>query len=149
MLHGTWRGRGTGDFPTIEAFRYAEELRFEVDEPRGLLHYEQRTRLMPQDEASHCEVGYLRVLEGGELELSNAQESGRVEVLRGTATVGEDGLLRLDLASLELGHDPRLVRTRRVIEVRGDTLHYAAWMATWTTDTPALLPHLEAKLERV
>lgn len=123
-------------------------LRFEVDESYPQLHYEQRTWLLADDQPSHWESGFMRVLEGGVLELSNAQSGGRVEVLRGRATVDGKGELTLELDSLALGNDPRLRRTRRLIRVRGDTLHYVQWMTTWTTETPKLLEHLEARLRR-
>ena len=64
VLHGTWRGRGAGDYPTIDAFKYEETLRFEFDSRYPMIHYEQRTFLMPSGEASHWESGFIRVVEG-------------------------------------------------------------------------------------
>ena len=147
-LTGTWVGEGAGDFPTIEAFRYRETLRFEFDDSYPLLHYVQRTWLLADDEPSHWESGFVQRLEDGVLEVSNAQNGGRVEVLRGRATSEGVGDLTLELDSLALGNDPRLRRTRRLIRVRGDSLHYIQWMTTWTTETPQMLQHLEARLLR-
>ena len=42
-LLGKWGGRGSGGFPTIDAFEYDEHLAFEANDVEPLLHYEQRT----------------------------------------------------------------------------------------------------------
>ena len=82
-LEGSWRGGGKGDYPTIEAFEYEETLRFELDSSYPMIHYEQRTLLLPAREPSHWESGFIRPMEDGTIEVSNSQDSGRVEVLRG------------------------------------------------------------------
>ena len=146
LLHGTWRGRGRGDYPTIDAFTYDEVLRFEYDERYPMFHYEQRAFLVPSGEASHWESGFIKSVDGA-FEISSAQDSGRVEVLRGPLVVDGERL-QLDLDSVALAHDARLVRTRRQIVLEGDRLRYKKWMATRTTDEPALLQHLEAELQR-
>jgi hypothetical protein len=147
-LAGVWKGEGSGSFPTIEPFTYDETLRLEFDRDYPLIHYEQRTRLLSTGEKSHWESGFIRVLDDGQVELSNAQGSGRVEVLRGVCVTGGDWALRLELDSVVFGNDPRLQRTRRVFTLQGDTLHYVKWMATWTTERRELLQHLEATLTR-
>jgi hypothetical protein len=150
-LHGVWRGEGAGDYPTIEAFRYRETLVFELDSDYPMLHYEQRTVLLPGETASHWESGFIRATEDGSIEISNSQDSGRVEVLRGRlldgGDAGEDDL-RIELDSIVLDHDPRLVETRRIILVRGNVLGYTVYMATHTTPEPRLQQHLHATLRR-
>lgn len=148
QLAGSWRGSGEGSYPTIERFEYEEILQFEFEPAYPLIHYEQRTRLR-DGEASHWESGFLRWLEDGSIEISNAQDGGRVEVLRGTLTPGEaEGHFTLELSSNTFGNDPRLVRTRRTIIFSDDRLEYRMEMSTHTTDTPRLLQHLEATLKR-
>ena len=148
QLAGSWRGSGEGNYPTIERFEYDEILQFEFDPAYPLIHYEQRTRLR-DGEASHWESGFLRWLEDGSIEISNAQDGGRVEVLRGALMPGEaDGHFTLELRSDTFGNDPRLVETRRTIVFSGDRLVYRMEMSTHTTDTPRLLQHLEATLMR-
>ncbi len=148
VLAGSWRGSGVGDYPTIDRFEYDETLRFELDPGRSLIHYEQRARLK-NGEPSHWESGFLRWLEDGTIELSSAQNGGRVEVLQGLLVDAADPAgLRLELDSILLGHDPRPVRTRRVIEVHGHRLSYVMGMATTTTPTPDFQQHLEAVLQR-
>jgi len=149
LLAGTWSGSGTGDYPTIDAFSYSETLRFEPDASYPLFHYEQRAFLLPGGEPSHWESGFIRPLPSGEVEFSSSQDSGRVEVLRGRPETDEPtGELRLVLDSVLLGHDPRLVSTRRILSVRGDRLRYEKLMATTTTTRPELRRHLAAALDR-
>ena len=145
-LAGRWRGAGVGDFPTIERFDYTERIAFELDTSYPLIHYEQRTWLA-NDEPSHWESGFLRWLEDGAVELSSAQDSGRVEVLRGTLVGRPDGFV-LTLASIALANDPRLVRTRRTFHLDGGRLAYTMDMVTTTTDDRRIEQHLSATLER-
>ncbi|MFT5050373.1 MAG: hypothetical protein ACI8QZ_001774 [Chlamydiales bacterium] len=145
-LVGHWHGKGVGDYPTIDRFEYQEDLRFESEPAYPVMRYEQRTQLV-NGEPSHWEFGFLRWLEDLSIEVSNVQVGGRVEVLHGSIeTVGESVVLGLE--SVVLGHDARLVRTRRSITVDGDRLHYQAHMHTNTLETPRMLLHLEARLER-
>ena len=78
---------------------------------------------------------------------ATAQDGGRVEVLRGPIEETANGF-RLELEDVALGHDDRLVRTGRVIELDGDRLRYEMRMSTTTTDEPRWLTHLTAELER-
>ncbi|MCA8954355.1 MAG: FABP family protein [Planctomycetes bacterium] len=148
-LEGRWVGRGRGQYPTIEPFEFTEETTFLFAPEYPMVRYEQRTWLEPGREASHWELGVWRPVDGGELEISNAQDSGRVEVLRGSLAVGGGDVLTLTLVSKCFGNDPRLVRTERIITVRPGELHYVAFMATTTTAVPERLLHLEATLEKV
>lgn len=147
-LEGIWKGRGSGSYPTIEAFDYEETLRFERDPGEPLLHYEQRTRLIPSGESSHWESGFLRPLPEDFVEISNSQNSGRVEVLRGRWVAERRESLRIIFESVVLDNDPRLIRTRRIWTLRGDTLHYEMLMATRTTPEPVLQTHLRGILQR-
>lgn len=146
-LAGSWRGSGAGGYPTLEPFEYDESLRIELDARYPIIHYEQRTTL-ESGEASHWESGFIRWLEDGSVELSNSQDNGRVEVLKGRVVVLDDGF-DLVLESAALAWDARMVGTRRVFRLRGDRLEYVVEMATHTTDAPAMGQHLAARLERV
>ena len=149
VLSGSWKGRGVGNYPTIDPFEYDETLRFETDTGYPLIHYEQHTWLKPSGESSHWESGFIRPLEDGSIDLSNSQDSGRVEVLRGGLQRSADGAdLHLVLDNVVLEHDSRLHRTRRTFTVRGEILHYVVYMATHTTPEPKLQQHLEARLKR-
>ena len=148
-LVGEWAGGGHGDFPTIDAFRYTEALRFYWNGVEPMLQFEQRTWVAdetdPRKDPLHWETGFLRALAGFGVELTNAQNGERVEVLRGKIESGGDTLV-LALDSTLLGNDARLLRARRRYECTGDTLRYQVWMAT--TKQPDLTSHLEARLTR-
>ena len=161
-LLGTWRGGGRGDYPTIEAFEYAEEVTIgHVGKP--FLAYTQRTR--GADGAPlHAESGYLRPAGERGLELLVVHPSGIAEVLVGEVTVTHYGLLVVLQAGAggEAGAGPenrvgpagrvflaptakQVDATERRISVDGDTMHYEVHMAA--VGEP-LTPHLEATLHR-
>lgn len=149
-LLGTWEGGGRAEFPTIPPHEYTEILRFVTEADREQIHFEQRARHRPLGAAayapSHWESGFLRVTAPGVVEWTNAQDNGRLEVVRLSVTVGPGGL---ELAG-ETAHflnDPRMVRARRVLRLRGDMLHYTLEMAT--TKVGALTGHLVGELRRV
>ncbi len=147
---GAWSGGGHGDFPTIDAFRYTETLRFYCNGIEPMLQFEQRTWVAneadPHKDPLHWEVGFFKALPGFEVELTNTQNGERVEVMRGKIEPRGD-IVILSMDSTLLGNDERLIRTRRRYECEGDTLRYQIWMAT--TKQPELTPHLEARLARV
>jgi hypothetical protein len=148
-LVGRFRGTGRVRFPTIASFDYRETLELVRDRERPLIHYVQRAE---QREAghetwasSHWESGFLRWVGERTVEMTSAQDGGRLEQIRLDVSVS-DGVLLLDGGSVALVNDPRLVRTHRRIELRGDRLWYRVSMAT--TRVAELTHHLEADLER-
>ncbi|MDQ6786974.1 MAG: FABP family protein [Acidobacteriota bacterium] len=151
-LLGMWRGTGRGKFPTIEAFDYTEELKFESNSCEPLIHFEQKTWVEPSTEINgsplHWESGFIRPVEDGTIEISNAQNGGRVEVLKGRIDMAEylKGTLLLSLESVLFGNDPRMVQTRRTLTLKDNKLSYLIEMAT--VRTPNLQQHLEASLTK-
>jgi len=82
FLVGTWRGEGLGEYPTIEAFRYGEELSFEhVGD--AYLAYAQRSWLLDDGSPLHLERGFLRPGVEGVLELTLAHPLGLTEICEG------------------------------------------------------------------
>lgn len=146
---GHWRGQGQGKFPTIDAFLYQEELIIEEVFGHDFVKYEQRTWQLglgdPLDHPLHWELGFLNFTENGLVEITNSQNAARVEVLRGHLEQ-EKSPPSLELESVLLGHDPRMMRTRRRFELQGDEMSYRVWMAT--TAHASLTLHLEAHLKR-
>ena len=144
-LIGTWAGRGTGDYPTIDDFGYLEEVTFaHVGKP--FLSYSQRTRA--NDGAPmHAETGYLRVPAAGRVELVLAQPSGVTEIDEGTlADAG--GALVLELASTSVGLTSTakgVLSVARSIRVEGDDLSYTGLMGAMGLP---LQHHLTASLHR-
>ncbi len=148
-LLGVWKGEGVAQFPTITTCPYLEELRFESNGEEPLLHFEQKTWVQATNAALHWECGFIKPNEAGELEILNAQNSGRVEVLRGGIVVDRQNpnLLTLFFESVVFGNDARMLRSQRTFYCEGDTLRYVVAMAT--VKTPALQQHLAAMLKRV
>ena len=148
VLLGEWSGTGRGEFPTIESFEYIETLSFATD-GRPLLHYEQKTKRRRNGETdyvpSHWESGFIRLLPDGEIELTCAQNGGRLEKLTGSIEETATGLI-LHLKSADFLNDARMLETSRTITVEEARLHYTQNMHTNAVAT--LTFHLEAKLER-
>src|SRR5574342_761836 len=148
-LIGEWSGSGRGEFPTIEPFEYLETLTF-VGDHRPFLHYEQKTQRRNAGQTdfipSHWETGFIRLLPDGQVELVNAQGSGRMEMLAGSLEETERGLI-LRLQSTAIFNDPRMVETSRTITVEKDSMHYSQRMHT--TAVPGLSHHVEARLKRI
>lgn len=147
ILDGTWCGRGSGGYPTLEPFAYNETHSFSYDPAYPIIHFVQQVRLLP-DQASHWESGFIRILPDGRLEMNNAQDNGRVEVLHGEIVADLASDLHLVFESTAFANDPRMIRTVRTIIVTGNSLHYTMHMATTLTALPEIYPHLQAKLER-
>lgn len=143
FLVGTWRGGGTGSYPTIDDFAYTEEITFgHVGKP--FLAYGQKTRHGSTGAPLHAETGYLRCPDDAAPEFVIAQPTGIVEVL----SVTIDGTT-IDLASEHVHLTATAVSVTQVnrhIEVDGDTLCYQVAMAA--VGEP-MTHHLHAELHRV
>lgn len=151
-LLGIWRGAGHAKFPTIAACDYTEETAFQSNGSDPLIHFEQRTWVKSSDSQNgqplHWESGFIRPLADGSLEMSNAQNGGRVEVLKGQIeeAASLQGQVSLTLNSVFFGNDPRLIQTRRRYTQQGNALSYTVEMAT--AKTPQLQTHLVAVLTK-
>ncbi|MFE2998534.1 peroxynitrite isomerase [Nocardia sp. NPDC059246] len=145
-LLGTWRGRGRGEYPTIEPFEYLEEVHFgHVGRP--FLTYRQRTRAADGSRPMHSETGYLRAISPDRIELILAHPTGITEICEGSL-VTEDGELRLELDSTSIGLSSTaksVTALGRTITVAGDTLEYSLRMAA--VEQP-LTHHLAATMQR-
>lgn len=150
ILPGTWRGEGRGQFPTIDAFRYLEETTFSENAGEMLVHFEQKTWLLDDRreivKPLHWESGFFIPTEDGQIDVLNAQNSRRVEVLRGECGY-ENGRWILKTRSVLHGYDPRMMETTREFEVAGNVLKYRICMAT--DKVGEIQPHLEAELRKV
>jgi hypothetical protein len=143
FLLGTWRGAGTGGYPTIEPFDYEEELLFEHAGDAFLL-YRQASWSPADGGPIHFERGFLRPGEAGRIEFTLAHPLGLTEIAEGAL---EGTAFRL--ASTDVGRTTTGLGTTAVIrryDVDGDVMRYRTDMAT--ADTPMTL-HLEAELRRV
>lgn len=143
FLVGVWRGEGRGDYPTIDAFTYTEEVTFGTIPTKDFVTYRQATK-GADGLPLHTESGYVRSPARGIGEFVIAQPTGVTEILTGVV----EGTT-LDLTSTTVGLTPsaKTIRsTARLIEVDGDVLRYRMTMAAMNQPEQF---HLEAELHRV
>jgi hypothetical protein len=149
LLHGRWDGSGHGEFPTIESFDYRERVEFVLDEARQLVRYTFDDILVDDEgqdlRPTHAEVGILRVTESNEFELLSAQ-TGRVEVLHGVISSADRADPELRFESVVVAHDPRVLRSVRILRVAPNRLHYETWMELATLEGVRI--HTRATLRR-
>lgn len=146
-LAGAWRGRGEGEYPTIERFAYDEELVIEAVPGRPVAHWRSRTRDAKTGEARHAESGFLRSTPEG-VELVLAHSFGILEAATGTLEATTPGVTVLELASDAMHATPsakQVDRVRRHVTVDGDKLAYTIGMAAVGVD---MTGHLNATLTR-
>jgi THAP4-like, heme-binding beta-barrel domain len=145
-LLGTWQGRGSGDYPTIEPFEYLEEVAFShVGKP--FLVYGQKTRAATDGKPLHAETGYLRVPRPGHVELVLAHPSGITEIEVGTYA-SDGAAIELDMSTTQIGRTPtakEVTALGRRFRVDGDELSYSLQMGA--VGQP-LQHHLSAVLHR-
>lgn len=143
-LVGTWAGKGSGEYPTIESFDYTEEVVFgHVGKP--FLSYIQRTRHAKTGLPLHAEAGYFRPAGADRVEFLVVQPSGIMElhdgVVDGTAIRLESLLVTTSASAKDV------TKVERNLEVDTDAgvLSYALNMAA--VGLP-LQHHLAATLHR-
>lgn len=145
-LLGEWSGTGAGRYPTIDPFEYREDVTFgHVGKP--FLAYRQATVRLDTGVPSHAEVGYLRGVGEGRVELVLAHPTGIAELATGIVEPTPDGLqLRLTSTTLAATATAKSVtQLERVFTVAGNTLRYDLSMAA--VGQP-LQHHLTAELHR-
>ncbi len=145
-LLGTWRGKGHGDYPTIERFSFAQEVTF-LQDGRAFFHYLSRAWIV-DDEGNRLrdgaiETGFFRSRADGSLEVVLTHATGIAEIWYGNAEgakveIATDAVARTQSAT-DYGAGHRLYGL-----VEGDLL--------WTFDMAAvgqpLQSHLWARLVR-
>lgn len=145
-LLGTWAGRGTGKYPTIEPFEYFEEVVFtHVGKP--FLAYSQKTKAVADGKPLHAETGFLRAPQPGHVELVLAHPSGITEIEVGNYSVSGD-LIEIELATSSIGLTPTAKTVSalgRSFRIDGDELSYTVRMGA--VGQP-LQDHLAAVLHR-
>ncbi|MBO1330212.1 FABP family protein [Streptomyces sp. VRA16 Mangrove soil] len=147
-LLGTWRGRGRGEYPTLDSdFTYAQEVTFSHD-GRPFLKYEARAWLIDAEGAplrpAARESGWWRVQPGGRVEALITQPTGIAEIAVGTA----DGTT-VELATDGVGLTPTAKKVaatlRRYTAADADTFDFVHELAA--VGQP-LQHHLAARLHR-
>lgn len=142
-LAGTWRGKGSGSYPTIADFAYREELVVEPVPGRPVAFWRSSTRDAATGEPRHGETGFLRATPAG-IEFVAAHGPGLVERSAGTF----DGtMLRLQSTSVDGTATAKEVGRidRRYELTAGGELRYEVAMAAVGV---GLTDHLAATLTR-
>ena len=140
FLLGTWRGRGEGDYPTIEPFSYTEESRF-WHAGKPFMFYAQRTWSQRDGAPMHAESGFLRLGPQGAVELVLAHTFGIAEVSEGT--VAGSSLELKSRALIPTSSATQVEALRRSLEVSEGLLRYGIDMAVSGLE---LQRHLTAEL---
>ena len=143
FLLGTWRGEGQGEYPTIKAFRYREEIRF-AHNGKAFLIYSQRTEAIDSDQPMHAETGYLRVVGDDQVEFVIAQPIGFAEI-----SPGRISGTRIDVESSTVGRTPTakpVTSISRSLWLEGKTLHYETRMGM---EGVPMVRHLTASFRRI
>jgi hypothetical protein len=148
FLIGSWRGVGVGGYPTIEDFRYSQEVTFAPLGPKPALAYNSRTWLLGEDGTQGrplaAETGWWRPQPDGQVEVLLAHPTGITEVYVGTVAA-----TRIDLATdvvARTASAKEVSAARRLYGLVDEELMYAMDMAA--VGQP-LTPHLSARLRRL
>lgn len=149
-IAGTWAGSGHVEYPTIDPSDYREELTFSFDGKHQALQYAQKTwKVVPDSmkmDPLFRDSGFLIEKEDGIFELASAQQGGRLELLRGSARMEHNGSVVLDLKSVSIINDLRMVESRRIFRIHPDKLSYELLMST--TANPTLQLHASCHLTK-
>lgn len=145
-LLGSWSGRGSGEYPTIEPFGYLEEVTFShVGKP--FLVYGQRTKADDDGRPLHAETGYLRMPSPDRVELVLAHPTGITEIQEGTLSI-TGTTLEFELTATAIGRSSsakEVTALSRSIRVDGDEMTYTLRLGA--VGQP-LQHHLAATLHR-
>lgn len=149
-LLGTFTGDGEGHYPTIDDFRYREEVTFHHG-GGPVIRYEQRTWQIDSDRPMHGEVGYLRPAGGDRVEFTLAHTFGITELQEGTLALrgpqGSSLCLELSSTALGIATTAKPVRSvRRRFDLARHELTIDLWMAY--QDVPDT-HHLRSVLTRI
>lgn len=149
-LVGVWEGYGHAEYPTIEPMDYREELTFSYNHKDPVFHYVQRTWKASEGskvgDPIFWESGFLIDRNDGVFELVSAQKSGRMELLKGTATMKNETVVSLELTSESIINDHRMIRSSRHFDFSPGAISYQLKMSTHAN--PSFQIHLSAQLTK-
>lgn len=147
FLLGEWEGAGVGGYPTIDSFRFGQEVSFGHN-GKPFLTYTSRTWRL--DDAGNLgvplarESGYWRPQPGGRVEVTLAHPTGIVEIYLGEVTGNRVELHTDVVARTETAKE--YTAGHRLYGLIGEDLGYAYDMAAVGQ---GLQSHLSAQLKRV
>jgi hypothetical protein len=147
FLLGRWEGAGVGGYPTIESFRFGQEIEFSHIGKPYLIYRSRTWRLDDEGNLGQplaTESGYWRVQPEDKVELLLAHPTGITEIY-----VGEVENTRVDLVTDVVARTEtakEVTGGRRLYGLIGEDLGWAYDMAAMGQE---LQPHLSAQLKRV
>ncbi|KAM8838650.1 peroxynitrite isomerase THAP4 [Synchiropus picturatus] len=141
-LIGTWKSDepGEGCFPSIEPFRYTEELHFtHVGQP--VINFAFNAFHAESKKPLHRECGFIRMQPGtNRVAFIIAQNSGLVEIEEGELTGQQLCLQSCAVARTSFAREPHVQQISRVLQLRPDgRLEQTVSMST---DNQPLMQHL-------
>lgn len=147
FLIGDWEGAGVGGYPTIESFRFGQEISFSHNGKPFLIYRSVTWRI--DDEGNlgaplGMETGYWRPRPDGTVEVVLAHPTGIAEIYVGTVK-GTRVELRTDVVA-RTGSAKEVTEGHRLYGLIGEDLGWAYDMAA--VGQP-LTSHLSAQLKRV
>jgi hypothetical protein len=148
FLLGRWEGAGVGGYPTIESFRFGQEISFSHN-GKPFLIYASRSWLLDEDgnlvRPLATETGYWRPQPGGQLELILAHPTGIAEIYVGEVT-GTKIELRTDVVARTTSAK-EVTAGHRLYGLVGPDLDLG-WAYDMAAVGQPLQPHLSAQLKR-
>lgn len=152
FLLGTWEGAGVGGYPTIESFRFGQEISFSHN-GKPFLIYSSRTWLLDDEGALGrplaTETGYWRIFKNAEgaghrLEVMLAHPTGITEIYLGELAFTKVELRSDVVARTETAKE--YTAGHRLYGMIGEDLGWAFDMAAMGQP---LQSHVSAQLKRV
>lgn len=145
-IAGQYKGKGRGQYPTIDSFEYDETIKFTLS-TKGFLVYSQSSSNPIDRTPMHSECGYLRVMNDLSVELLISQPTGISEVATGTALVKSDGAIEIRVDSL-----PSTTPTAKLVTRVARRYCFDAWGMRYELDMAMenveMTLHLVASLTR-
>ncbi|ACY96248.1 MULTISPECIES: FABP family protein [Thermomonospora] len=147
FLLGEWEGAGVGGYPTIDSFRFGQEISF-THNGKPFLIYSSRTWLLDEDgnlgQPLAVETGYWRPQPNNEVEVTLAHPTGVVEIYIGTVAFNRVEL-RTDVVA-RTSSAKEVAAGHRLYGLIGEDLGWAYDMAAMGQ---SLQSHVSAQLKRV
>jgi THAP4-like, heme-binding beta-barrel domain len=147
-LLGRWEGAGVGDYPTIDAFRFGQEVAFSYVPDKTFLAYTSRSWILNDDgtllRPAASETGYWRPQPDGEVEVLLTHPTAFVEIYLGRAEPAKIELATRGVLKTETAKDYRA--GHRLYGLVDGRLMWVYEMAAMGHE---LQPHLSAELIRV
>jgi hypothetical protein len=147
-LLGTWEGAGVGDYPTIEAFRFGQEVTFGYVPGKPYLVYSSATwRLSDEGEIGDPmarETGYWRPQPDGQVEVLLTHPTGIIEIYLGTVEPARVSLATRGVLTTETAKD-----YRAATRLYGLVNSRLMWVMDMTAMGEESHPHVSAELQRV